>query len=98
MHFGIIHMNKKLKLSIQALTILSISFIIGCKTQRNKVEFVNPTNNSKVLKGEKVQVKLKFPDAAVDLVVYSVDCDNLDLITDNTADLVETHSHCLVYD
>src|SRR5690606_40691891 len=95
MHFGIIHMNKKLKLGIQALTILSISFIIGCKTQRNKVEFVNPTNDSKVLKGGRVQVRLKFPDAAVDSVVYSVDGDIFDRKTDTTAVVFDTgpHSH-----
>ncbi|WP_185213149.1 glutaminyl-peptide cyclotransferase [Sphingobacterium mizutaii] len=86
-------MNKKLKLGIQALTILSISFIIGCKTQRNKVEFVNPTNDSKVLKGEKVQVKLKFPDAAVDSVVYSVDGDIFDRKTDTTAAVFDTGPH-----
>ncbi len=93
MHFGIIHMNKKLKLGIQALTILSISLVIGCKTQRNKVEFVSPTNDSKVLKGEKVQVRLKFPEEAVDSVVYSVDGDIFDRKTDTTAVVFDTGSH-----
>ncbi|MGX1753762.1 glutaminyl-peptide cyclotransferase [Sphingobacterium sp. NPDC055346] len=86
-------MNKKLKLSIQALTILSISLVIGCKTQQSKVEFVNPTNNSKVLKGEKVQVKLKFPDASVDSVVYSVDGDIFDRKTDTTAVVFDTDAY-----
>src|SRR5690606_39608891 len=93
MHFGIIHMNKKLKLGIQALTILSFSFIIDCKNQRNKVEFLNPTNDNKVLKGEKVQVRLKFPEEAVDSVVYSVDGDIFDRKTDTTAVVFDTGPH-----
>lgn len=86
-------MNKKIKLSIQALAIFTISLVIGCKTQQNKVEFVNPTNNSKVLKGEKVSVKLKFPDVEIDSVVYSVDGNVFGRMTDTTAVIFDTDSY-----
>ena len=86
-------MNKKLKLGLQVLSVLTISLVISCKTQQSKVEFVNPGNNSTILKGEKVEVKLKFPNSAVDSVVYSVDGDVFDRKTDTSAVVFDTQAY-----
>ena len=86
-------MNKKLKLGLQVLSVLTISLVISCKTQQGKVEFVNPGNNSTILKGEKVEVKLKFPNSAVDSVVYSVDGDVFDRKTDTSAVVFDTQAY-----
>lgn len=45
------------------------------------------------MKGEKVKVKLKFSDPAVDSVVYSVDGEIFDRKTDSAAVLLDTHSY-----
>lgn len=86
-------MNKRLRLSIYVLTVLSVGLVIGCKTQQGKVEFINPSNDSKILKGDKVEVKLKFPNAEVDSVVYSVDGDVFERKTDTTAVVFDSDAY-----
>lgn len=86
-------MNKNYKLGIFFIAVLSALFIVGCKTQKGKVEFVNPSHESRILKGEKVQVKLNFPNPEIDSVVYSVDGDVFDRKTDTTSVLFDTDSY-----
>lgn len=86
-------MNKRLRLSIYVLTVLSVGLVIGCKTQQGKVEFINPSNDSKILKGDKVEVKLKFPNAEVDSVVYSVDGDVFERKTDTTTVVFDSDAY-----
>lgn len=92
MHFGTIKMNTKLKYPLLALMLLFI-FVYSCKTQKGKVEFVNPTSGAKVLKGETIQLRLNFGDTAVDSVVYAVDGDVFERKTDTTAVAFNTEKH-----
>jgi len=86
-------MNMKLKHTIYLLAAMPILFVISCKTQKAKIEFVNPSNESKILKGEKIQLKLNFPNPEVDSVVYSVDGNILERRTDTTAVLLDTDTY-----
>lgn len=47
--------------------------MVGCKTQKNKLEFVHPDSGKRIAYGEQVKLTLNFPNAAIDSVVYSVD-------------------------
>ena len=87
------HMYRRLNLVAGMLAILSAGMVIGCKTQQGKLEFVNPGNESRILKGEKVEVKLKFPNPLVDSVVYSVDGDVFERKTDTTAVVFDSDTH-----
>jgi len=65
----------KMSMKLSGLTLLMTPFLLvmSCKSQKGKLEFVNPVTGSKVLKGDKVQVKLNFTDASLDSVVYAID-------------------------
>lgn len=87
------HMYRRLNLVAGMLAILSAGMVIGCKTQKGKLEFVSPGNESRILKGEKVEVRLKFPNPLVDSVVYSVDGDVFERKTDTTAVVFDSDTH-----
>src|SRR5690606_8490986 len=90
--FGMINMKQKLRY-LGFVLALPFLFIYGCKTQKGKFEFVNPKSGSKVLKGEKLQLKLNFNDVAIDSVVYSVDGNVFDRKTDTAAVAFDTDKH-----
>lgn len=84
----------KLKLKYLGFVLaIPFLFIYSCKTQKGKFEFVNPKSGSKILKGEKLQLKLNFNDVAIDSVVYSVDGDIFDRKIDTTAVAFDTDKH-----
>ena len=47
--------------------------LVGCKSQKNKLEFKTPESGKRVAYGEVVKLSLLFPTASLDSVVYSVD-------------------------
>lgn len=68
-----------------AVALSACLFLIGCKSQKGRFEFMTPEAGTSVLKGEKLQLALRFPDETVDSVIYSVDGDLLASKTDTTA-------------
>ena len=66
-------MKIKFKFPLLLLASLPLFITWSCKLQKGKFEFVNPSNGSKVLKGDKVSLKLKFPSTTIDSVVYAID-------------------------
>lgn len=84
----------KFKLKYLGLAIvLPFLMIYGCKTQKGKFEFVNPKSGSKVLKGEKLELKVNFNDVAIDSVVYSIDGDVFDRKQDTSSVVFDTDKH-----
>ena len=65
-------------------TLVTLFFLAGCKTQKEKLEFIRPANNSKVLKGETVDISLRFAAAEIDSVVYAIDGEVFERKTDTT--------------
>lgn len=59
--------------NILGLIALSSIFVVGCKSQKEKFEFVTPKSGQSIVYGEKVALKMLFPDTTVDSVIYSVD-------------------------
>lgn len=85
-------MKISLKITGISLLLLPMLFVAGCKSQKGKLEFVSPTTGSKVLKGEKVQVKLNFPDATLDSVVYAIDGEVFETKTDTSSVLFDSNN------
>lgn len=73
MHFGTIKINMNMKNTVKLCLLISIFSVISCKTQQGKFEFVNPGTGSRVLKGDKIHLKLNFPNPAIDSVLYAID-------------------------
>jgi len=46
---------------------------VGCKSQKNKFAFLSPQSGQTVTYGQKIALRMHFPDTAIDSVVYSVD-------------------------
>lgn len=88
MPFGNINMIKLNK--IYAVFVLIGFIVIGCKTQKTKLEFISPQAGKSVLKGEQIQLKLSFPDTTLDSVVYSVDGDVYASKTDTASVVFDT--------
>lgn len=65
----------------------------SCRTQGGKFEFTEPSGPLKVLKGDKVTLRLNFPSAQVDSVVYSLDGEVLEVKTDTSSLDFETSAH-----
>ena len=80
----------KLK-KVYAIFVLIGFIVVGCKTQKGKLEFVTPKAGQTVLKGEQIQLKLNFPDTTLDSVIYSVDGDVFASKTDTTSVLFDTN-------
>jgi len=68
-----------------------IAFIVaGCKSQKSKFEFLTPKSGDHVTYGEKVLVRMQFPDTTIDSVIYSVDGQVIDKKQDTTATNLDT--------
>lgn len=73
MPFGVIEKQIKMKNALIVCCIVVITTIIGCKTQKNKLEFLHPDSGKRIAYGEQVKLTLNFPNLVIDSVVYSVD-------------------------
>lgn len=61
---------------IKLLSGISLAILLamgGCKSQKEKFEFVQPESGSRVVFGEQITLKLHFPSSSLDSVVYSID-------------------------
>jgi len=67
--------------------------LAACKTQQAKLSFLEPESGSRVGYGELVKLKLNFPDAGIDSVVYSVDGNVLERRTDTAAVRLDTKKY-----
>ncbi|MGO3655039.1 MAG: glutaminyl-peptide cyclotransferase [Sphingobacterium sp.] len=86
-------MNNRIGIKIGVWMVLPFLFLAGCKTQKGKIEFTNPTHNSRVLKGEKLAVRLSFPSPDVDSVVYSIDGNIFDRKTDTSSVVLDSEAY-----
>ncbi len=69
--------------------------VVGCKTQKGKLEFVHPDSGKRIAYGEQVKLTLNFPNATVDSVVYSVDGNVLETKRDTSSVVFDTKSYGL---
>lgn len=58
---------------ILGLALLMSMAFVGCKSQKGKLEFLQPDAGKRVAFGEQVKLALNFPNPTIDSVVYSVD-------------------------
>lgn len=58
---------------ISGFVLFALVLFAGCKSQKGKFEFLQPESGKRVAFGEQVTVKLNFPSASLDSVVYSID-------------------------
>src|SRR5690606_34267272 len=84
------NMHNRMVNNVLLGTLVTLFFLAGCKTQKEKLEFISPANNSKVLKGETVDINLRFAGAEIDSVVYAIDGEVFERKTDTTT--VSLHS------
>lgn len=79
----------KLKSFVVLFSLASL-FVVGCKTKKAKFEFVTPQSGVSVAKGQKLVLKLNFPDTTMDSVVYSVDGEPFATRTDTASIVFDT--------
>lgn len=81
--------------SVVAVYVAVVLTVIGCKTQKSKLEFVHPDSGKRIAYGEQVKLTLNFPDVAIDSVVYSIDGNVLETKTDTGSVLFDTKGYGL---
>jgi len=62
----------KLK-SIFGYSLVALLSAVGCKSQQGQLKFVTPETGQRVALGDELKMKLNFPTASIDSVVYSLD-------------------------
>lgn len=85
-------MKKKTIVGLLAIVVIAIA---GCKTQKNKLEFVHPDSGKRIAYGEQVTLTLNFPNTAVDSVVYSIDGNVLETKRDTGSVVFDTKRYGL---
>lgn len=70
---------------------LATVLIAGCKS-RKKFDFMSPKSGETIVLGQKVAVRMHFPDDAVDSVVYSIDGRVIEKKQDTTELMLDTES------
>lgn len=79
-------------LGLSTAIILAFS---ACKSQKGKIEFVHPEAGKRVSYGQEVKLTLKFPDATIDSVVYSVDGKALETKNDTSSVILNSQNFAL---
>lgn len=77
------------------LLVAVVIAVVGCKTQKGKLEFVHPDSGKRIAYGEQVKLTLNFPNAAVDSVVYSIDGNVFETKRDTGSVVFDTKSYGL---
>lgn len=72
------------------MTAISVGLIVGCKTQQGKFAFVSPKAGEHLTFGQKVAVKMQFPDTTIDSIVYSVDGELIEKRLDTASIFLDT--------
>lgn len=75
---------------IVGILFLGTLFIAGCKSQQGKFEFLSPKSGETIVLGQKVNIRMQFPDTTIDSVVYTVDGEILDRKQDTSAVTLDT--------
>ncbi|ERJ57769.1 glutaminyl-peptide cyclotransferase [Sphingobacterium paucimobilis] len=81
--------------SILGLVVTAALMVVGCKTQKGKLEFVHPDSGKRIAYGEEVKLTLNFPNAVVDSVVYSIDGNVLETKRDTGSVVFDTKKYGL---
>lgn len=83
----------KLKVNnILVFVTFAVLLIAGCRSQKGKFEFLSPKSGETIILGQKVAVRMHFPDSILDSVVYSVDGQVIESKQDTTVLLLDTES------
>ncbi|WP_223857737.1 glutaminyl-peptide cyclotransferase [Sphingobacterium micropteri] len=78
--------------NILVFVTFAIMLMSGCKSQKGKFEFLSPKSGETLILGEKVAVRMQFPDSTLDSVVYSIDGHVIERKQDTTELLLDTES------
>lgn len=92
MPFGAIKKKNMQKLRVGIFPFLFLMATVGCKTQKEKLEFSYPTDGKRITQGEIIDVQLKFPFSEVDSVVYTLDGEKIETKTDTSGISLATES------
>lgn len=65
---------------------------VGCKTQKEKLEFLYPTDGKRITQGDVIEVQLKLPFTEVDSIVYTLDGEKIETKTDTSGLSLSTES------
>ncbi|MFD2554286.1 glutaminyl-peptide cyclotransferase [Sphingobacterium tabacisoli] len=77
------------------LLIAVVIAVVGCKTQKGKLEFLHPDSGKRIAYGEQVKLTLNFPNVAVDSVVYSIDGNVFETKRDTSSVVFDTKGYGL---
>lgn len=81
----------KLKIhNILVFVALTVLLMVGCKSQKGKFAFLSPTSGGIMVLGDKVAVRMQFPDSTLDSVIYSVDGHIIEKKSDTTQIWLDT--------
>ena len=75
---------------IVGMALLGGLLIVGCKSQQGKLEFLTPKSGDNISYGQKVPLRLNFPDTTVDSIVYTIDGEVLAKKQDTAAVVLDT--------
>lgn len=75
---------------VVGMALLGGLLIVGCKSQQGKLEFLSPKSGDNITYGQKVPLRINFPDTTVDSIVYTVDGQFLEKKQDTTAVTLDT--------
>ncbi|MGO3807800.1 MAG: glutaminyl-peptide cyclotransferase, partial [Sphingobacterium sp.] len=78
--------------NILGVVALSVVFVVGCKSQKEKFEFVTPQSGQTIVYGEKISLKMQFPDTTLDSVIYSVDGEVIGRKQDTSTVVLDTQN------
>lgn len=77
---------------IASIFVLGALLIVGCKSQQGKFEFLSPKSGETIVLGQKVAVRMQFPDTTIDSVIYTVDGEIIDRKQDTSMVTLDTES------
>lgn len=69
---------------------IGVASVIGCKSQKEKFEFLTPKSGDKLTLGQQVAVRMQFPDTTIDSIIYSVDGEIVGKKQDTSAWVLDT--------
>lgn len=80
-------MNVRQVIGIAAI---GVGLVVGCKTQQSKFAFLSPKAGEHITFGQKVAIKMQFPDTTIDSIVYTVDGQLIDKRQDTAMVMLDT--------
>lgn len=75
---------------VVSCVLVAALFIIGCKSQKTKFEFLTPNSGASLVAGQEVAIRMQFPDTTLDSVIYSVDGEIIGRKNDTSAIFLNT--------